>query len=233
MTGRHTPGGGPLVVDGTGMLCVTLLLHLRRRIADAPAGTVVHVIATDGPAGRRGTTIIAACSVSDGPPTVLACLNRENLNNDVFVENGNFALNTLAVRHEPMAVAFSGVTGLPQDERFALGRWDTMATGAPTLADALAVFDCELIDTKDLATHRVLFGKVMCITSGGKINPLIGAAGISAYPMAARVVQAEGQRYNRRNYLLMHAMGANTGGQLGSVMAAAIMLAGITGLGLS
>jgi oxaloacetate decarboxylase beta subunit len=72
----------------------------------------------------------------------------------------------------------------------------------------------------------------MCITSGGKINPLIGAAGVSAYPMAARVVQAEGQRYNRRNYLLMHAMGANTGGQLGSVMAAAIMLAVVTGLGL-
>ena len=78
----------------------------------------------------------------------------------------------------------------------------------------------------------VLFGKLMCITSGGKINPLIGAAGVSAYPMAARVVQAEGQRYNRRNYLLMHAMGANTGGQLGSVMAAAIMLAVVTGLGL-
>jgi oxaloacetate decarboxylase beta subunit len=78
----------------------------------------------------------------------------------------------------------------------------------------------------------VLLGKLMCITSGRKINPLIGAAGISAYPMAARVVQAEGQRYNRRNYLLMHAMGANTGGQLGSVMAAAIMLAVVTGLGL-
>jgi oxaloacetate decarboxylase beta subunit len=50
--------------------------------------------------------------------------------------------------------------------------------------------------------------------------------------MAARVVQVEGQRYNRRNYLLMHAMGANTGGQLGSVMAASIMLAVITGLGI-
>lgn len=78
----------------------------------------------------------------------------------------------------------------------------------------------------------LLFGKLMCWTSGGKINPLIGAAGISAYPMAARVVQVEGQRYNRRNYLLMHAMGANTGGQLGSIMAASIMLSVITGLGL-
>lgn len=78
----------------------------------------------------------------------------------------------------------------------------------------------------------VLFGKLMCVLSGGKINPLIGAAGISAFPMAARVVQVEGQRYNRRNYLLMHAMGANTGGQLGSIMAAAIMLSVIAGLGI-
>jgi sodium ion-translocating decarboxylase beta subunit len=76
----------------------------------------------------------------------------------------------------------------------------------------------------------VLFGKVMCTLSGGKINPLIGAAGISAYPMAARVVQVEGQKYNRRNYLLMHAMGANTGGQIGSIMAASIMLSVIAGL---
>jgi oxaloacetate decarboxylase beta subunit len=78
----------------------------------------------------------------------------------------------------------------------------------------------------------LLFGKLFCVLSGGKVNPLIGAAGISAYPMAARVVQTMGQRYNRRNYLLMHAMGANTGGQLGSIMAAAVMLAVLAGLGV-
>jgi carboxybiotin decarboxylase len=77
----------------------------------------------------------------------------------------------------------------------------------------------------------LLFGKLFYLLSGGKINPLIGAAGISAYPMAARVVQTVGQQYNRRNYLLMHAMGANTGGQLGSIMAAAVMLAVLAGLG--
>jgi oxaloacetate decarboxylase beta subunit len=78
----------------------------------------------------------------------------------------------------------------------------------------------------------VLFGKVMSILSGGKINPLIGAAGISAYPMSARVVQKEGQKYNPKNYLLMHAMGANTGGQVGSVMAAAVMLSILKGMGV-
>lgn len=78
----------------------------------------------------------------------------------------------------------------------------------------------------------VLLGKVWYVLSGGKVNPLIGAAGISAYPMAARLVQAEGQRWNKQNFLLMHAMGANTGGQVGSVMAAAIMLSVLKGLGI-
>jgi len=78
----------------------------------------------------------------------------------------------------------------------------------------------------------ILFGKVLYLITGGKINPLIGAAGISAFPMSARVVQKEGQRYNKKNYLLMHAMGANAGGQVGSVMAAAVMLSVLKGMGV-
>jgi len=78
----------------------------------------------------------------------------------------------------------------------------------------------------------ILFGKLLKVATGGKVNPLIGAAGISAYPMSARVVQKEGQKYDKKNYLLMHAMGANTGGQVGSVLAAAVMLSVLKGLGV-
>jgi oxaloacetate decarboxylase beta subunit len=78
----------------------------------------------------------------------------------------------------------------------------------------------------------VTLGKIMRVLSGGKINPLIGAAGISAFPMAARVAQREGQKYNKKNYLLMHAMGANAGGQVGSVIAAAVMLSVLSGMGI-
>jgi len=78
----------------------------------------------------------------------------------------------------------------------------------------------------------VCLGKLLRIISGGKINPLIGAAGISAFPMSARVVQREGLKYNKRSYLLMHAMGANAGGQVGSVIAAAIMLSVLKGMGM-
>ena len=61
-------------------------------------------------------------------------------------------------------------------------------------------------------------------TSKGKINPLIGAAGVSAVPMAARVVQKEGRKYNPSNFLLMHAMGPNVAGVIGSAVAAGVLL---------
>lgn len=96
----------------------------------------------------------------------------------------------------------------------------------------LAIFGLGFIAITMDTVFGVLFGKLMCLLTGGKINPLIGAAGISAYPMAARVVQNEGQRYDKRNYLLMHAAGANTGGQIGSVAAAAVMLSVLKGMGL-
>ena len=71
----------------------------------------------------------------------------------------------------------------------------------------------------------VIMGKVMYKLSGGKINPMIGAAGVSAVPMAARVVQKEGQREDPSNYLLMHAMGPNVAGVIGSAIAAGVLLA--------
>lgn len=70
----------------------------------------------------------------------------------------------------------------------------------------------------------VLFGKLMYIFTKGKINPLIGSAGVSAVPMAARVSQKEGQRENPGNFLLMHAMGPNVSGVIGSAVAAGILL---------
>lgn len=71
----------------------------------------------------------------------------------------------------------------------------------------------------------IMMAKLMNIFCKDKINPLIGAAGISAFPMAARVAHKVGSEENKQNYLLMHAMGVNTGGQIGSVLAASIMLA--------
>ncbi|MCD8383183.1 MAG: sodium ion-translocating decarboxylase subunit beta, partial [Clostridiales bacterium] len=71
----------------------------------------------------------------------------------------------------------------------------------------------------------ILFGKVMYRITGGRVNPLIGSAGVSAVPMAARVSQVEGQKWNPSNFLLMHAMGPNVAGVIGSAVAAGFLLA--------
>ena len=70
----------------------------------------------------------------------------------------------------------------------------------------------------------VLFGKLMYLFTGGKVNPLIGSAGVSAVPMAARVSQKVGQQENPGNFLLMHAMGPNVAGVIGSAVAAGVLL---------
>ena len=108
----------------------------------------------------------------------------------------------------------------------------TMGAEAFLKPTTLAIFALGFVAICLDTVVGVLFGKLMYVLTGGKVNPLIGAAGISAYPMAARVVQQQGQRYDKQNFLLMHAMGANTGGQIGSVAAAAVMLALVKALGL-
>jgi sodium ion-translocating decarboxylase beta subunit len=96
----------------------------------------------------------------------------------------------------------------------------------------LLVFGLGLVAIVLDTVTGVLIGKAMRVATKGKVNPLVGAAGISAFPMAARVVQKEGQKANPKNFLLWQAIGANTGGQIGSVMAAAVMLAIMSGLGI-
>ncbi len=108
----------------------------------------------------------------------------------------------------------------------------TMAAAQFLRVETLMVLSLGLVAIGLDTVMGVLFGKLMCLLTRGRINPLIGAAGISAFPMAARVAQNEGQRYNRKNHLLMHAMSANAGGQIGSVIAAAIMLSVLRGMGI-
>ncbi|HKK48397.1 MAG TPA: sodium ion-translocating decarboxylase subunit beta, partial [Alkalispirochaeta sp.] len=90
--------------------------------------------------------------------------------------------------------------------------------------DTLLIIGLGLVAFSVGTTSGVLLGKLMSVLSGGKVNPMIGAAGVSAVPMAARVVQKVGQEANPRNFLLMNAMGPNVAGVIGSAVAAGILL---------
>ncbi len=121
----------------------------------------VHVVTTGGPAGRRGVTVSAAVSVSDDPPTLLICLNRNRPENAMFADNGCFALNVLSAEHLALARAFAGEGSLAMDKRFELGDWQELETGAPVLAGARISLDCKVVETRQVHTHDVLLGEVV------------------------------------------------------------------------
>ena len=110
-------------------------------------------------------------------------------------------------------------------------------TGLTMSADAFLNYQTILIIILGLVAFiggtaaGIIFGKLMCIVDGGKTNPLIGSAGVSAVPMAARVSQVVGQKANPSNFLLMHAMGPNVAGVIGTAVAAGTMLAMIGPVG--
>ena len=100
------------------------------------------------------------------------------------------------------------------------------ATGTNFLdPQTIGIFILGIVAFSVSTASGVLGGKIMCLATHGKVNPMIGAAGVSAVPMAARVVQKEGQKEDPENFLLMHAMGPNVAGVIGSAIAAGILLA--------
>ena len=133
----------------------------------------VSVIATDGDAGRRGVTVSAVTSVSDDPPTLLVCLNRNREENDWFRRNGVFSLNTLAASQIGIARAFAGEGHLPMEERFGLGKWEKLQTGAPVLEGCRMALDCIVTDVQPIATHFVIFGQVVASSLGGNEPALV------------------------------------------------------------
>ena len=105
-----------------------------------------------------------------------------------------------------------------------------LCVGATASADTFLTFDTLKIFLLGICAFAlatasgVLIGKVMCVATKGKINPMIGAAGVSAVPMAARVVHKEGLKEDPTNFLLMHAMGPNVAGVIGSAVAAGLLI---------
>jgi flavin reductase (DIM6/NTAB) family NADH-FMN oxidoreductase RutF len=101
--------------------------------------------------------------LSLSPPALLVCLNHESATLCAIRRHGAFAVNLLGAAQETLATRFSGSAGL---ERFALGSWRTLATGAPVLADALAAIDCRLESIVEHRTHAIVIGSAEAILRG-------------------------------------------------------------------
>jgi flavin reductase len=136
------------------------------REAMSRLGAAVHVITTNGHAGKTGFTATAVCSVSDAPPTLLVCLNRAATSMPILRGNGVFCVNTLRAGDELLADTFAGRTNVSREARFDTGQWDTLSTGSPALMSAVVAFDCRVIEIKAVASHDIYFGMVEAIHQG-------------------------------------------------------------------
>jgi cob(II)yrinic acid a,c-diamide reductase len=136
------------------------------------AGATV-IVATGHVGGRTGLTATAACSLSDSPPTLLVCVNKSASAHAVIDATRAFSVNLLAAGQDGLAATFSGGTGLKGEQRFAIGEWTTLATGAPVLVDALASADCELTMQHDCGTHSIFIGRVRAARSNAMLEPLV------------------------------------------------------------
>lgn len=143
------------------------------REAMSRLGSAVHIATTAGRGGRFGTTVSAVTSVSDAPPTVLVCVNRQARINASIKTNGVFAINTLPAHAEDLSNAFAGKGDLPSEERFRLADWETLATGAPVLSTARVALDCRVTEISEVGTHSVIFGEIVALSLGERGPALI------------------------------------------------------------
>lgn len=127
---------------------------LMRHHAGAPV-----VIATGRHGERTGMTATSFCSLSDSPPTVLVCVNRNASVHPGISRSRVFTVNLLRCGQKDVAMTFSGQTGLKGEQRFS-GDWTEGASGAPCLEGALAVMECDVVGVHDHETHTVFVGKV-------------------------------------------------------------------------
>jgi len=140
------------------------------REAMSRIAAAVHVVTTDGSAGRMGATVSAACSVSDNPPSILICLNRETRIHSAVLTNRCFCLNTLSDDHEEISDSFAGRDKLEMSDRFAKSEWTVLATGCPALDSARLSVDCEVHSVMEMGTHSIIVGTVtdLRMTDPGK-----------------------------------------------------------------
>lgn len=133
----------------------------------------VTVIAAGVGEQRAGLTATAVASLSDNPPTILACIQRKSGAHDRIATLKSFSVNVLASDQQQVAERFAGRHGSGGAARFEGLEWSTLTSGAPILVHALASLDCELIDRHEFTTHSIFIGRVLAGQFRAEAQPLL------------------------------------------------------------
>jgi flavin reductase len=136
------------------------------------AATGVSIVTTKGLQGWAGATVSAVCSVSADPPSLLVCLHHQSRIADAIIASGVFCVNLLSDEQMGFSEIFAGRAEPPGQDRFSVGSWLPLATGAPSLVGALVAFDCSLVREVRCGSHHVVIGAV-CDVEQGDGRPLL------------------------------------------------------------
>ena len=150
----------------------------------------VCVITTQHDGVRYGLTATAVASVTADPPRLLVCVNKSGQTHEKILASGAFCVNVLAEEQDQIAMVFAGMGGKEVD-RFALGEWTRLATGAPALVGASAVFDCRLGEMGLQSTHTILFGDVVATAHRKGADTLL--YGARRFRQLKKVFNAQGE----------------------------------------
>ncbi len=142
------------------------------REAMSRLGAAVNIITTRDETGNHGFTASAVCSVTDSPPTLLVCVNRNVRSRPTIRLGAPICVNTLAHAQQHVSAAFSS-SKLEMAERFEIGTWTTLKTGAPMLEQALTSFDCLVSDIVEVGSHSVVFCAIQSIHLGDPAEALM------------------------------------------------------------
>jgi flavin reductase (DIM6/NTAB) family NADH-FMN oxidoreductase RutF len=133
----------------------------------------VTIVASAFEGKRSGLTATAVCSLALSPARILASINVSGHTFGVVTQSRCMSINLLAKDHKPLAERFAAKRAARDEDRFIYGDWQTLATGAPLLADALAALDCRVTDIIPMDSHAILIGVVEDILFGPAREPLI------------------------------------------------------------
>ncbi|WP_027135095.1 flavin reductase family protein [Geminicoccus roseus] len=142
----------------------------------------VTIVTTGSVPERFGLTATAVTSVSADPPTLLVCINRDSDSFHPILRHRRFGVNLLGPAHAELAGRFGGLFAESGEPRFAVGPWVEGAHGVPLLEDAPASFECELETVHDGASHGILVGRVLKVTTHDTGSPLLWVGGALAVP---------------------------------------------------